>query len=271
MAVVSVISGAYRMEGTSTFRRSVESILTQTYTDFEFIVCDDGSDDGTYGILREYSERDGRLRVIRNERNLGLAASLNKCAEHSVAPILARHDLDDVSHPDRLARQVEYLSSHPDISILGCCAYVFDGDGIFGVRSFPERVDDRDFLFSSPYMHGAVVMRRDAFVASGGYSVERITRRTEDYELFMRMQSICNGGNLDECLYYYLEDRESEKRRKYRYRIDEAIVRARGFRSLGLYPIGIPYVLKPLAVGLLPRGLLRRIRRSRLGGDRVDG
>lgn len=269
MPGVSVISGAYRLEGVPTLARSFESIIAQSYTDFEFIVCDDGSDDGTYDILQSYSAKDSRIRVVRNERNLGLAATLNKCAEYASAPLIARHDLDDISHPDRLIRQIEYLCAHPDISILGCSAYIFDRDGVFGIRRFPESVRDEDFLFSSPYMHGAVVMRREAFLSSGGYAVERVTRRTEDYELFMRMQKTCNGANLREPLYYYLEDRESERRRKYKYRIDEAIVRARGFRSLGLYPRGMPYVLKPLAVGLLPRGILRRIRRSRLGG--ADG
>jgi glycosyltransferase EpsE len=98
---------------------------------------------------------------------------------------------------------------------------------------------------------------------AGGYTVSKATRRTEDYELFMRIQLFARGENLSEPLYHFLEDQRALKRRKYRYRIDEAKVRYRGFKSLGLLPKGIFYVIKPLIVGLIPSFILKRLRKER--------
>ncbi len=260
MPRISVISAAYNMERVFSFRASVESILKQSFFDIEIIICDDGSTDNTYGVLCEYAERDPRILVIRNEGRQGLAASLNKCIRYASSELFARHDLDDISHPDRLMKQYIYLRTHESISLLGTAAVLFDRNGGYGVRSFPHTVKAEDFLFNSPYVHGSVIIRREAFLAVGGYKVARVTRRTEDYDLFMRLALVCRGANLSEPLYYYLEDSATLARRKYRYRIDEVAVRAAGFRALGLMPRALPYVIKPLAVGLLPRGILSRLK-----------
>lgn len=262
MSRISVICAAHNMEGVFSFRKSIESIIAQTCADIEIIICDDGSTDGTLALLNSYASRDRRIRIISNSRNMGLAASLNRCATYASCEYLARHDLDDISHPNRLERQIAFMEKNESISLLGTGVYLFDGGGVYAKRAFPSRVKNEDFLFSSPYMHGSVMMRKSAFCSVGGYRVSSITRRTEDYDLFMRMQSIGKGANLDEKLYYYLEDEQTRRRRKYRYRIDEAIVRAQGFRRLGLLPQGIPYIIKPLIVGLLPRGMLEYMKKK---------
>ena len=263
MPKISVISAAFNMERVFSFRASVDSILNQSFFDFEFIICDDGSCDNTYRILCEYAARDGRIRVFRNPEQKGLAYSLNRCLEYASAPIVARHDLDDISHRERLLRQYLYLRKNPEISVLGTAVTLFNRKGEFSHRHFPKSVRAEDFLFSSPYMHGSVMMRRETLLSVGGYKVSKITRRTEDYELFMRLALISSGANLEERLYYYLEDGDTRRRRKYKYRIDEMIVRARGFRSLGLMPRALPYVVKPLIVGLIPSLLLENLKRRR--------
>lgn len=261
MPRVSVICAAFNMEKVFSFRDSISSILTQTFYDFELIACDDGSTDRTFDILTEYARADGRIKLLKNSANLGLAASLNRCIEYSSGEYIARHDFDDLSHPQRLCRQVEYLDKNPSVDILGTGVFLFDKNGVYSKRSFPKEVRGEDFLFSSPFMHGSVMMRRNALLAVGGYRVSRLTRRTEDYELFMRLCRISRGENLRERLYFYLEDEDTKKRRRYRYRIDEAIIRARGFYSLGLLPRGILYVVKPLIVGLIPGGILNLLKR----------
>ncbi len=260
---LSVITGAFNMANCFSLQRSVESVLNQTYSDFEFIICDDGSTDGTWAILCGYAEKDARIKLLRNTNNLGLAASLNRCIEVSSGEFIARHDLDDYNDPRRFEKQVSYMKSHLDIGILGCQSYLFDENGVWGKDKFPTNVTNKDFLFTSPYRHGSVVFRRELLLKAGGYRVAKETYRTEDYDLFMTMQTFCKGENLDEYLYYFCENAETIKRRKYRYRLDEVKVRWIGFKKLSLLPKAFPYVIKPLAVGIIPFWLLKRMKDKR--------
>ena len=256
MPRVSIISGAYNMSGCYSFEKSVKSILDQTFSDFEFIICDDGSTDSTREMLSEFQKTDPRIKLLKNEKNIGLAATLNRCIEEACGEYIARHDCDDYAAPDRIEKQIEYLDTHTDVSVLGTCAYLFDENGVWGEMSFPAEITKKDFLFCSPHQHGSVVFRKSALIEAGGYRVAKETRRTEDYDLFMRMHTFAKSANLPEKLYYFCEDKNTLGRRKYRYRIDEAKVRYRGFKLLGLLPRGIPYVIKPLIVGLIPARLL---------------
>jgi glycosyltransferase involved in cell wall biosynthesis len=242
------------------FERSMKSILAQTFDDFEFIICDDGSNDKTPDILKKLQNSDSRIRLIRNEKNLGLAASLNRCIRISSGEYIARHDCDDLSAPDRLEKQVAYLDSNPDVSVLGTFVYLFNEKGIWGKARFPKKINKRDFLFSSPHQHGSVMLRKKALLEAGGYRVSKETRRCEDYDLFMRMHVFSGSANLEEYLYYFCEDKNTYKRRKYRYRIDETKVRFKGFKTLGLMPQGFLYAIKPLIIGLIPTRLLKWLK-----------
>ena len=260
MPRLSVISGAYNIGKCYSFEKSMDSILSQSFSDFEFIICDDGSTDDTWSLLSAYAATDPRIKLLRNEKNLGLAASLNRCIEVSGSEFIARHDLDDYNSVDRFEKQIAFFESNPEISVLGCCTSLFDKDGVWAAEQFPERVEKRDFLFTSPYKHGSVMFRRDVLIKAGGYRVARETYRTEDYDLFMTLQTFTLGANLQEYLYFFCEDKDARRRRKYRYRIDEAKVRYRGFKKLGLLPRGIPYVIKPLVVGLIPSFVLEKLK-----------
>lgn len=264
MAEISIISGAYNVAECYSLYKSIDSVLEQTFSDIEFIICDDGSTDDTWNILNEYASRDCRIKLLRNKKNIGLAASLNRCIEISSGKYIARHDLDDYNDTTRLEKQLMYMKQHEDIAVLGCQAYLFDKNGIWGKDRFPNEVTNKDFLFTSPYKHGSVMFRREALLKAGCYRVAAETYRAEDYDLFMTMQTFCKGANLADYLYYFCEDKCTQKRRKYRYRIDEAKVRWKGFKKLGLMPIGIPYAIKPLIVGLLPASVLETLRRRRI-------
>lgn len=257
---ISVIAGAYNLEHCFSFRKSIESILNQTFTDFEFIICNDGSSDNTWEILSKYALSDKRIKLLRNRQNIGLAASLNKCIAASSGKYIARHDCDDYSDPKRLEIQHKFMCDNPHVSILGCQSFLFDENGVWGKDSFPLEVKNNDFLFTSPYRHGSVMFRKDALEKANGYRVSKETYRQEDYDLFMRMQTFCRGQNLAEYLYYFCENSSAKKRRKYRYRIDEAKVRLAGFKKLRLMPKGYLYVAKPLIVGLIPDIILDRLK-----------
>ena len=260
MSETSIITGVYNIENCQSFHKSMQSILQQSYSDFEWILCDDGSTDGTWELLQKYAAKDKRIRLLRNEKNMGLAATLNYCLGYVEGEFVARQDADDYSMKNRLEKQIDYLKKHPEIAVLGCQLFLFDERGIWGKSIFPRQVTNRDFLFNSPYRHGAVVFRKEALQQAGGYRVAKETRRAEDYDLFMTIQTFGKGENLDEYLYCFCEDLHAKRRRKYRYRLDEVKIRFLGFRKLGLLPKGILYVVKPLLVGLIPRLLLEKIK-----------
>ncbi|HDR7894654.1 MULTISPECIES: glycosyltransferase family 2 protein [Bacillus] len=253
MPKVSIIMGVYNTPDEEMLSLAVNSIINQTYSNWEFIICDDGSTDNTWDILCKLATQDSRIVLIKNEKNMGLAATLNNCINVSNGEYIARQDADDYSEVNRFEKQVEFLESNLEYSIVGSRANVFDDKKIWSVRGKEGRVENRDFLFGTPFLHPTVMMRKADLVKCEGYKVSRETLRTEDYDLFMRMYAAgMRGYNLSECLFYYREDREAYNKRKYRYRIDEAIVRYKGFKTLKLMPIGLLYVLKPLIIGLIP-------------------
>lgn len=255
--LVSVLMGAYQIEGLSCFPVAMEGLLHQTCERIEILICNDGSTDASAEILQYWAKRDARIHILTHEKNRGLAAALNTCLAAARGVYLARQDADDVSHLTRLEKQVTFLESHPKIAFLGTNVNLCDAQGVWGERSLPEYPKKWDFLFCSPFIHGSVMYRAAALRMAEGYRVCRQTCRTEDYDLFMRMYALgMEGANLQEPLYDYREDRENMKKRKYRYRVDEAIVRCAGFQKLGLLPKGFPYVVKPLLVGFIPTRLL---------------
>ncbi len=263
MPTVSVISGAYNVADCKILDKSIRSVLEQTFDDFEFIICDDGSTDGTYEILKKYADADNRIKLIKNKKNLGLVETLNKCLALAKGKYIARHDCDDYNDLTRFEKQVAYFEDRSELLVLGTATYLFDETGIWDKEIMPRVVENRDFLFNNPYKHGSTMMRREALLSIGGYRIAPETVRNEDYDLFMRMQTLARGENLPEPLYYFCEDNEARARRKYRYRINEARVRAKGFKALGLMPGALFYVIKPLIVGLIPASILTQLQKRR--------
>lgn len=262
MSGISVIMPVYNPEP-SELRRAIESVLSQSPGDFEFVICDDCSDP----YVREIIERcnDERIVYLRNDRNGGCAYSLNRCIEAAQGELLIRQDADDYSMPGRFAELISaYKQTGADI--VASNILLFDESGEWGHRDYPEQPQKRDFLFAVPFMHGACALRRSSVTAAGGYPVSRDTARCEEYALFMTMYAAgARGFNLQKRLYAFNENQAAVSRRKYSDKIREVKVKAAGFRKLKLYPRGIIYLAKPLAVGLIPPRLLAKIK------DRVFG
>jgi glycosyltransferase EpsE len=258
---VSVIMGVYNCA--DTLGASVESILAQDFADLEFVICDDGSSDGGAEVLQSYAARDPRIVLIRNERNLGLARTLNRCAEAAKGEYLARMDGDDVSRPDRIGKQVAFLEKHPEFDFCGSSIALFDSTGVWGKNDYSELPDARSFLFRSPFAHPTVVFRASCLKTAGGYSCDPAVGRSEDYDLFMRLYASGRRGcNLQEYLFEYREDLGAFKKRKFRYALAEARVRIRGYRRLGLLPLGYLYAMKPILIGLVPKSVYTRARKA---------
>lgn len=265
MPKVSIIMGVYNCKNFALLRKSVDSILNQTFRDYEFIICDDGSTNDTLKELHDIAQQDDRIRIVSYKKNRGLNHALNMCLTDASGEYIARQDDDDISKPNRLEKQVEFLDVHPEYSMVGTCADVFDDKGVWGEYKLPEMPQKSDFLWNSPFMHPTIMMRRAELLSVGGYREVKETRRCEDYDLFMNLYAKgYKGYNIQEKLYYYRIVRdEKNKHRPMKYRVDEMIVRFRGYKNMRMLLRGMPYVFKPVIIGLIPQSILKQIKRSR--------
>ena len=260
---ISVIMGVYNQRNKDVLFAAIDSVLAQTFTDFEFIIYNDGSDPELSDSLERYSQKDHRIRYIENPVNHGLAYSLNTCIDVAGGKYLARMDDDDLCAPDRLMVQYHYMENHPEISYVGCNARLIDDKGEWGIRRMPENPGKQDFLRFSPFIHPTVMIRRSVFDGTAAYKASKGTWRCEDYELFMRLWKLGHRGyNIQQELFYYREDRASYKKRKLKYRLDEMRLRYRNFRELGiLFPLGWCYVIRPVVAAVIPSGVILGIKK----------
>ena len=199
--LVSVVMSVYN--GEKYLREAIESILNQTFTDFEFIIINDGSNDDTLNIIKSY--KDPRIILISRE-NKGLVASLNEGIERARGKYIARQDADDASLPQRLTRQVEYLRLHENCVVVGSRIQEIDDVGVPHYRvvlsnELPNDSLELSLFFCNPLAHGTVLMRTDIVRAVGGY--ESRYWPAEDYELWGRMSKVGRLAVLDEVLYLY--------------------------------------------------------------------
>lgn len=186
-------------------RLAIDSMLAQTFTDFELIAIDDGSRDATPEVLRRIE--DPRVRIVAQE-NRGLPATLNRGIELARGEYVARQDHDDYSHPERLARQVAYLDAHPACALVGTWAEIIEGETATGrvhAHSCENVALKLELLFDNPFVHSSVMMRRAVVTEEGGYSTDRDRQPPEDYELWSRIARNHELANLSEVLHTYRE------------------------------------------------------------------
>lgn len=265
MVKVSVIMGVYNCKDYSLLNESIDSILNQSFEDFELIICDDGSTNGTLKVLTNIKQKDSRIKIISYRQNKGLNYALNKCLAEAQGVYIARQDDDDISKLDRLEKEVNFLDKHIEYAMVGTLAEVFDDSGVWGKYDNPENPTRNDFYWNSPFIHPTIMVRKSAYDAVGGYREAKETRRCEDLDLFMRMYATgLKGYNIQERLYLYRMVNDPKiKYRPMKYRIDEAIVKYKGYKAMGNLLFGLPYVVKPILVGMIPQKILYRIKKRR--------
>lgn len=242
---------------------SVKSIRGQTITDWEFLISDTGSAVTIRSYLDRLAREDPRIKLIRQDGAIRLPNKLNLCLAAARGEFIARQDADDRSLPARFEKQLFFLNEHPEISFAGCSVYLREGETICGERCFPLFPETADFRFSLPYIHPSLMFRRKTLAAVDGYSESPRAVLCEDYDLLLRMYAKgLRGANLPDKLYEYQVSDQDYKKRKFRHRYNESVTRWRRFRDLGMLPRAFPYVVKPLAVGLLPGRILQAIHRK---------
>lgn len=229
----SVLLASYNSE--RFISASIDSVLRQTYKDFEFIVIDDASTDSSFDILQEAEQRDHRIKVIRNERNLGLGASLAQGVEAACGDYLLRIDADDICFHDRLERQIKFLDEHPEVDILGGAAIEIDMAGKQGrIRKMPASHEEiMRSIWACPIIHPTVAFRRRRILAIGNYNAT--LRRRQDYELWFRCaRQGLRFANLQDPLIYYRFDTDTHRRQPLSLALQQARIGLEGCRMLGL-------------------------------------
>ncbi|MEA3377268.1 MAG: glycosyltransferase [Chloroflexota bacterium] len=197
---ISVVMAVYNAG--EYLRQSIDSILEQTYRDFEFLIIDDGSTDDTGQILASYD--DPRTVILGNEQNRGLAASLNRGLAVAGGEYVARQDADDVSYPRRLAKQVAYLDAHPEAGVVGTTTeWIDENDDVLQVWHQPTEngAIQETLLKYCCLIHGSTMYRRRCFEEMGGY--DPAMRTGQDYDFWLRVSEAWDLANLPDVLYRY--------------------------------------------------------------------
>lgn len=186
--------------------RAIESILNQSFPNFEFIIVDDGSTDGTYELCQKYAKEDKRIKLFQFEENSGSCTKpLNFAIQKSSASFIARMDADDVSYPSRFKQQYDFLKTHPEVDIIGTAINLIDKDnnnslGIIYYPEFHENIIKRKYW--KPFLaHPTVMLRKTVYDAFGGYNPQLI--RAQDSELWLKASNSFRFHNLQEVLLDY--------------------------------------------------------------------
>ncbi len=195
---ITVLMSVYN--GQRYLREAVDSILSQTLKDFEFLIINDGSTDKTLEILKSY--KDSRIKIHNNRKNIGLVKSLNKGLKVIKSEYIARQDVDDVSAPERLEKELSFLINHPDYAAVGSFIKVIDKNGKESSKIGKPVTDEaiKDFLNTSNCIaHGSVMIRKSCIFDVGLY--DESMRNSEDYELWLRMSEKYKLANIPKYLY----------------------------------------------------------------------
>jgi len=184
--------------------QAIESILSQSFRNLELIVINDNSTDRTRHIIEEYCDQDSRVILINNLENYGPFVSANFGLKVAKGIYIARMDADDISHPTRFEKQINFMESHEEIGLLGTNGYYIDENGK-KLGPLPHYANDLDIrwgaLFDSQFLHSSIIFRRSLLLKVGGYEEEY--KYAQDYELYSRLLNHTKGANLKERLVYW--------------------------------------------------------------------
>ncbi len=247
MPRVSVVLAVYN--GAATVDDAARTVLAQTFEDFELLLVDDGSTDGTARVLEALARGDARARVVTLPRNRGRSAARNAGIAAARGEYVAVIDADDAWRPERLSRQVEFMDARPGLSLCGSWGLIEKGGRALEWRQpvTPEAVKG-SVLWINPFIHCSILARRAALQEAGGY--DESLHFSEDYDLYLRLLARGSGANVPEFLvrYRYNEDpryRARDERGKLR-------VRWRALRRYGYPKKDFLCLLAPAATALLP-------------------
>lgn len=214
-ALVTVLMPVYNAE--NFLVEAIESILNQTFCDFEFLIINDGSTDSSVEIINSY--KDFRIRLVTNQENLGISATLNKGIELASAQLIARMDADDISYPTRLEKQFEFFKANPDFALLSTWAREVDENkNPILIENWKSEYYYYNLTFECRIYHPTTMYKRSAVIDVGKYS----TLYSEDYDLWWKLSRKYRIGNLEEVLLDYRATSKSLSRVNRKNEYEEA-------------------------------------------------
>ncbi|MBR7552548.1 glycosyltransferase family 2 protein [Allobacillus sp. GCM10007491] len=260
---VSVIMSVFNCE--DTIDEAIESILNQTYSNFELIICDDCSTDNTYNKVLYYKKKyPDKVVLIKNDQNSKLSFSLNHCLKYATGDYVARMDGDDISLPMRLEKQVAFLMEHPEFMVVGTNMQRFDTERKYGQVKVPARPHKTVLKSSVPFCHATIMMRKTAYDKLDGYTVSKRTVRGQDRDLWFRFYAEgFDGANIQEALYMVREDMNAVKRRTFKVRWNSMLTSIMGYRLLKFPLKDYPFVFLPLIKAFIPSSIMHRYHRNK--------
>lgn len=263
MPKISVIMGIYNCE--KTLSDAIESILKQTYTDWELIMCDDYSTDSTYAVAEKYQkEYPDKIVLIKNESNKKLAFTLNHCLQYAKGEYIARMDGDDISVPERFEKQIAFLEKNPEYQLVSTLMQRFNDEGLADVAPKPEIPDKFSMRVGPPFNHATILTYKYVYDSLGGYVDEDRTIRCEDYDLWFRFFAKgYKGYNIQEPLYLVREDIVAIKRRTVKNRLRALKTTKFGYKLLK-FPrhYYIRSAIKTYFKCLIPASLMLKYRKK---------
>jgi len=220
--LITVLLPVYN--GEKYLKYAIESVLCQSFSDFEFIIINDGSDDESENIIKKYQQRDNRIIYLKNEKNLGLQRTLNKGLSFSKTNFIARIDSDDTwCDKNKLQKQFDFLQKNPDYALIGTAMKTINENGgeLQTIRFKTTDKEIRDaILFSSQFAHPSVMISAKALDEIGFYSEEKKHKNVEDYELWLRIGTKYKFANLsDICLKYRVHPESISMQNEFKNRI----------------------------------------------------
>lgn len=259
---VSVIMGIYNCE--KTLEQAIDSLLGQTFTNWELIMCDDYSSDRTFDIALMYKEKyPDKIILLKNKQNLKLAATLNNCLKVARGKYIARMDSDDIAIPERFEIQVDFLDEHNDIAVVGGAAKISDGKDITSIRYLKENPKIDDVMFGPPFIHPTIMMRKCTYDYLGGYTVAKRTQRGQDWDMWFRFFAAgYKGVNLQKPLLIYHESKSDMKKRTLKAAFGCSKNAFYGYKALNLPKWKFIFIIKPIVSYFIPESIKRRLRKE---------
>lgn len=231
--VVSVVMSVYN--GEKYLREAIDSVLNQTFSDFEFIIINDGSSDKSLSIIQSYNDK--RIVLIDNDGNKGLIFSLNKGLEIAKGKYIARMDADDINLPERFKKQVDFLESNTSIGVLGCDYISFAENSSQIVKSIHDKFKIKSFLLFTATMCHPTLMLRKQILVDNNLNYSENAKHVEDYDLWCRLVLLTDFCNLNELLFKY-RDHASQVSHK---NIDTQLINSNIVQENYLKKLGFSY------------------------------
>lgn len=230
---ISVIMGIYNCE--KTLQKAVDSILNQTYQNWELIMCDDGSTDNTHQIANNIADRfPDRIIILHDDENHHLAHALNRCLEVATGDYIARMDADDESMPERFEKQVAFLNNHPEYILFGTQILI---NSELSRQSYISKIEEYPDKYTlhrrTPFNHATIMCRKEMYEILSGYSEANTAVRCEDQELWYRFFAKgLTGANIMEPLYHIVENKALIYRTTPKNRWNSFVTAMKGYKLL---------------------------------------